>query len=320
MWKFEPILVPTIWGGNKIERIKKLSPSSDSIGESWEISGVAGRESVVAEGPDAGIKISRLIANYGPEILGKRNFERFGTRMPLLIKFIDAHSNLSVQVHPSAETAEKLGMGSGKTEMWYVISADSNSLLANGFASPVSPDTFIELAQSGEIMQKLNFLKVKEGDALFIPAGRVHAICGGAFLIEIQQTSDLTFRIYDYGRADKEGVRRDLHTELALQAINFDEKPEPPIDYVHSRNVPVNLVDTSYFTANVLDLDLEMIRNYSELDSFVAIVAISGNATLSTRNLTYDIAAGETVLVAAKEQSLTITPHGSFKAIETFIR
>lgn len=323
MWKFKPILVATIWGDDRIERLKRITPARGGVGESWEISGIAGRESVVAGGPDDGLTITQLIARDKGKLLGNRNYERFGAEMPLLIKLIDAGADLSVQVHPDSATAQKLGLGRGKTEMWYVVSAGSDALIANGFREPVDPDRFTELAKSGAIVDKLNFTKARCGDAHLIPAGRVHAICKGTFLIEIQQPSDLTFRIYDYDRRDSDGNPRALHIDHAREALNFSEPASPaPIKYTRHRNIPVNLVDTSFFTVNVLDLDREIRRNYSELDSFVAIVGVKGSATLTTHDRQMRIAAGETVLISADEDSVEITPHSGsgFRAVETFIR
>lgn len=242
MWIFNPILKSTIWGGERIATYKGIATDLEKVGESWELSGVEGDESVVAEGIDAGMTLPALIDRYGASLMGHRNYEKFGNRFPLLIKFIDAREDLSVQVHPDDAMSQKYGMPNGKTEMWFVLDAAEGARLANGFKNPVDPADYETLVKSGEIENVLNFVEIKPGDTYFIPAGRVHAIGKGAFVAEIQQTSDATYRLYDYHRKDKNGNERELHTELAKEAVNFNDTDGNPVDYKRVKNVPVNIV------------------------------------------------------------------------------
>lgn len=320
MWTFNPIYKTVIWGGKKIAAYKNISSPLSDIGESWELSGVCGSESVVSSGPDKGLTINDLIRRDGAALLGKKNYIRFGDTFPLLIKFIDAGRDLSVQVHPSDELAHKRGVESGKTEMWYVIGADKAARLVTGFKRKIEPSEYYSLVESGEIMDVLNFEEVTPGKVFYIPAGRVHAIGKGSFVVEIQQTSDVTYRLYDYKRKDKDGKERELHTELAFDAINFDDTDGKPIDYVSRVNFPVNLVTTPYFTTNLLKADHELIRDYSEWDTFVAIICTQGSAVLTAGTETHTLTTGHTILIPASCRSLTIRPNGLFEGIETFIK
>lgn len=319
MWIFKPILKQTIWGGDKIAPYKEIDSDLENVGESWELSGVKGSESVVSEGPDAGLTLPELIGRYGATLMGSRNYDRFGNRFPLLIKFIDAREDLSVQVHPDDTMAQKYGEPNGKTEMWYVLDAAPGAKLANGFRNPVNPQDYEALVESGEIENVLNFVEIKEGDTYFIPAGRVHAIGKGAFVAEIQQTSDATYRLYDYHRKDKNGNERELHTALAKEAVNFNDTDGNPVAYASKENVPVNLVRCPFFTTNVLEADHELVRDYSENDSFVALIITGGAATLSSGDDTLHVHHGQTVLIPASAKSVTITPTPSVSLLETYI-
>ncbi|MBD5203443.1 MAG: mannose-6-phosphate isomerase [Bacteroidales bacterium] len=320
MWKFEPILKTTIWGGDRIAVFKKISNTDTNIGESWELSGVEGSESIVSAGPDTGLTLTGLIDKYKSQLLGERNYTRFGHRFPLLIKFIDAREDLSVQVHPDDEMAARLGHSCGKSEMWYVLQAPEGARLANGFKTPVDPKDYDRLIETGEIEQVLNFNAISPGDVYFIPAGRVHAIGKGAFVAEIQQTSDDTFRLYDYHRKGPDGKERELHTELAREAIDFNDCSGKATSYTVHENIPVNVVTSTFFTTNVLALDHEMMRDYSEADTFVAIVATGGSAELVCGTQTTTIRQGETVLVSADSNSLILRPLEKFTALETYIK
>lgn len=315
MWIFTPFLKETIWGGTRIAPFKSIACDKDDIGESWELSGVSGSESVVASGPDAGTTLPQLLSRYGSAILGERNWQRFGTRFPLLIKFIDARQDLSVQVHPDDAMAHRLGMENGKTEMWYVIAADKGARLANGFRDPVDPADYERLVGTGEIEQVLNYQSIKPGDVFFIPAGRVHSIGTGSLVAEIQQTSEATFRLYDYHRKGPDGKERELHTELAKEAIRFDDTQGTPLKYTLRPDLPVTVVKCQHFTVNVMELSEEVMRDYSELDSFVVLIVIEGSATLrcgadkvSDVPTEMTVKQGETVLISASAKGLTITP------------
>lgn len=327
MWKFEPILKETLWGGKRIAPFKGIESDSDCVGESWELSGIAGSESIVADGPEKGMSLSELLEKFGAAILGERNYTRFGTRFPLLIKFIDAREDLSVQVHPDDAMAQRLGQSNGKTEMWYVVDAAPGAKLANGFREPVNPDDYERLVESGDIEKVLNFIPIKPGDVYFIPAGRVHSIGAGAFVAEIQQTSDATYRIYDYHRKDANGNERELHTALAKEAIDFNDTHGAPVNYIPRRDIPVNVVKCPFFTTNVMDLDEEVMRDYSELDSFVVLIVTEGEGTLhcgadavADKPTVMDVKRGDTILVSASAKGLTIIPaKKGLKLLETYV-
>lgn len=320
MWVFNPIFKSVIWGGERIAPFKSVVTDQKQIGESWEISGVPGSESIVASGPDKGLTLSQLLEKYGPKLLGGRNYQKYGNSFPLLIKFIDAADDLSVQVHPDDELARKRGSEFGKTEMWYVVDSAKDARLANGFNRKINPKEYEGLVKSGEIMDVLNFNPIKPGDAFFIPAGRVHAIGKGAFVAEIQETSDITYRLYDYKRRDKEGNERELHTEQAFEAINFNDTEGNAVNYVARRDMPVNLVTSPFFTTNLWRIDQEVMRNYSEWDTFVAIICTKGSATLTSGEESLEITAGTSVLIPAVSKAVTIKPHGMFEALETYIK
>lgn len=320
MWTFNPILKTLIWGGEKIAPYKGIRTALKNIGESWEISGVAGSESVVADGPDKGLTLSQLLEKYGEKLLGKKNYKKYGNSFPLLIKFIDAAHDLSVQVHPDDELARKRGSLFGKTEMWYVLGAEEGALLANGFNREVKPEEYKNLVDTGEIMDVLNFNPVKKGDAFYIPAGRVHAIGKGAFVAEIQETSDITYRLYDYKRKDENGNERELHTEEAFEAINFSDTDGHAVEYTAHPDVPVNLVTSPFFTTNLLDIDHEVMRDYSEWDTFVVIICTKGSARLTTSDSSIILNEGHSVLIPAYCKSLSIRPEGTFEALETYIK
>ncbi len=320
MWTFNPILKTLIWGGEKIAPYKGIETVQTGIGESWEISGVEGSESIVADGPDKGLTLTQLLEKYGESLLGKRNYKKYGNSFPLLIKFIDARDDLSVQVHPDDELANKRGSKFGKTEMWYVLGAEKDAVLANGFNREVKPEEYASLVSSGDIMDVLNFNPIKEGDVFYIPAGRVHAIGKGAFVAEIQETSDITYRLYDYKRKDAQGNERELHTEAAFDAINFSDTEGKAVEYSVHPDVPVNLVTSPFFTTNLWKIDHEVMRDYSEWDTFVAIICTKGAARLTTSDDDILLKEGHSVLIPASCKNLTIVPEGIFEALETYIK
>ena len=221
MYKFKPLLKQTLWGGNKIIAFKHLDQQMEHVGESWEVSGIKDCESIVAGGPDEGKGLNQLVHEQKEQLVGKENYERFGDEFPLLIKFIDAHQSLSIQVHPDEETAHRHGKRHGKTEMWYVLKSASDAQLYNGLRQHITPEEYKQMVEDGTITDALAHYKVHEGDVFFIPAGRIHAIGAGTFVAEIQQTSDVTYRIYDFKRKDKNGNYRELHTEKAAEAIDY---------------------------------------------------------------------------------------------------
>lgn len=320
MWTFQPILKSVIWGGEKIAPYKDIETDQIQIGESWEISGVRGSESIVASGPDAGLSLSELLRRYGSSLLGEKNFKKYGNDFPLLVKFIDAQKDLSVQVHPDDELAVQKGARFGKTEMWYVLGAEEGAVLANGFNRSVDPKEYKELVETGKIMDVLNFNTIKPGDAFYVPAGRVHAIGKGVFVVEIQETSDITYRLYDYKRKDAQGNERELHTEEAFEAIDFSDTDGKAVNYTVHPDLPVNLVTSPFFTTNLWNIDHEVIRDYSEWDTFVVIICTKGSARLTTVDDTLHLTSGHSVLIPASCKKLTIDPDGVFEGLETYIK
>lgn len=318
MWKFKPIFKHTVWGGTRIQPFKGLDVTAADIGESWEMSGIEGSESVVDGGPDNGLSLSELLRKYGAAILGERNYKRYGERFPLLIKLIDAEANLSVQVHPDDDMALRMGLPNGKTEMWYVIDARKGGRLAMGFKKPLDPDDYHQLVTSGDIEHELKYIDVHNGEVYIIPAGRVHSIGAGCLVAEIQQTSDATYRMYDYGRRDARGNARELHTEMAREAADFNDTDAQSEPYVPMRNIPVSLARCPYFTVNMLDLDSSVMRDYAELDSFIVFMVLKGNGRLlcgpdavANEPSMMTVRQGDTVLVSASAKGLTFEPEES---------
>lgn len=319
MWKFVPILKRTIWGGDKIALLKGL-PSADPVGESWEVSGLTGSESVVASGSDRGLALSELIARHGSDLLGEGNYEKFGNRFPLLVKFIDAADDLSVQVHPDNEKAILRGLPNGKAEMWYVMQADPGARLSTGFLRGLEKEEFRSLALGGDVEQVLRTEEVAPGDAFYIPGRRVHAIGKGCLIAEIQQTLDATFRVYDYGRRDAQGHTRELHLPDALDTIDFNDISEARLSYSHGQGEYAELVDSPYFTVNLINGSGCRLLDISSIGSFVLLVATEGCARLRTAVGTEMLRAGETVLIGACEKYVEIEPVEKFCCLETFVR
>lgn len=315
--KFEPLLKQTIWGGDKIIAFKHLNVQMEQVGESWEISGVPGNETVVSEGSLKGRKLNDLVAEYGAQLVGKANFERFGTEFPLLIKFIDARQDLSIQVHPTDEIAHRQGKERGKTEMWFALESDKGAQLYNGLKQKITPEEYKQMVENDTITEALSRYEVKEGDVFFIPAGRIHAIGAGCFVAEIQQTSDVTYRIYDFKRRDKNGNYRELHTELAAESIDYTVLENYRTEYNLKKNEPQQVVTCPYFTTAVYDLDEPMTLDYADLDSFVILIGLKGSGTLTCNGQTTSLNAGETVLIPATAKELKV--EGTVKFIETFV-
>lgn len=318
--KFEPILKQTLWGGDKIISFKQLNDTRKEVGESWEISAVEGSESIVAEGPDKGMTLTEVLSKYREELLGEANYARFGVKFPLLVKFIDARQDLSIQVHPSDELAKKRHNSMGKTEMWYVIGADKGAKLRSGFSEQITPKEYKDRVYNNTITEVLQEYDIQPGDVFFLPAGRVHSIGAGAFIAEIQQTSDVTYRIYDFDRKDSKGNARELHTDLAREAINFEVLDDYRTQYDVVENEPIELVACPYFTTSLYDMTEEITCDYSELDSFVIFVCVEGSCTLyDNEKNEVSFKAGETVLMPASTQEVTIVPNGKVKLLETYV-
>ena len=320
--KFEPILKQTLWGGDKIIPFKHLNETLPNVGESWEVSAVEGSESVVANGTDKGYTLPELVRKYKEELVGEANYARFGNKFPLLIKFIDAKLDLSIQVHPGDELAKKRHNSFGKNEMWYVIAADKGAKLISGFAEEITPKEYKDRVHNGTFAEVLQTCAIEPGDVFYVPAGRVHGIGAGAFVAEIQQTSDITYRIFDYNRKDKDGKSRELHTSQAMDAINFsDVQDDFRTEYERVQNEPVEMVASPYFTTSVYDMTEEITCDYSELDSFVIFICVEGSCRLTDDNQNeITLRAGETVLLPAAVQEVTIVPEGQrVKLLETYV-
>ena len=320
--KFEPILKQTLWGGDKIIPFKHLDETLPNVGESWEVSAVEGSESVVANGADKGYTLPEMVRKYKDELVGEANYARFGSKFPLLIKFIDAKLDLSIQVHPGDELAKKRHNSFGKNEMWYVIAADKGAKLISGFSEEITPKEYKDRVHNGTFAEVLQTCTIEPGDVFYVPAGRVHGIGAGAFVAEIQQTSDITYRIFDYNRKDKDGKSRDLHTSQAMDAINFsDVQDDFRTEYERIQNEPVEMVASPYFTTSVYDMTEEITCDYSELDSFVIFICVEGSCRLTDDNQNeITLRAGETVLLPAAVQEVTIVPEGGrVKLLETYV-
>lgn len=310
--KFRPILKSVVWGGEKIAPFKEITTDQHNIGESWELSGVKGNESVVANGEYAGRTITELVHEFKGRLIGQKNYEKTGDQFPLLIKFIDAKQDLSIQVHPDDELAAARHNGSkGKTEMWYVVAADKDAHLMSGLTQKITPDEYEQRVNNHTITDVLHDYKVAPGDVFFLPAGRIHSIGSGSFIAEIQQTSDITYRIYDFGRLGLDGKPRELHTELAKAAIDYTVYPDYKTSYEKETGKENVLVDCSYFTTSMYELDRPFTRDLKDMDSFLVVICIAGKGTLKdAEGNEVTMHQGETVLVPADCTEVTFTPEG----------
>ena len=317
MYKFEPLLKQTLWGGDKIIPFKHLNTQTERVGESWEISGVKDNETIVANGPDKGKSLNQLVSEQKAKLVGEENYQRFGDEFPLLVKFIDARQDLSIQVHPNDETARRQGKSRGKTEMWYTLESAPGAHLYNGLKKKITPEEYERMVADDTIVDALARYEVKEGDVFFIPAGRIHAIGSGCFVAEIQETSDVTYRIYDYKRKDKDGNYRELHTKEAAQSIDYTVLPNYRAGYEPILNEGVQLVECPYFTTAVYDLTEPMTLDYSELDSFVILIAVKGGGTIKANGEEMTFKMGDTILLPATTTEVKI--EGTIKFLETFV-
>ncbi len=320
MYKFIPILKSPLWGGEKIATYKQIATDRKQIGESWELSGVEGDVSVLAEGPDAGKTLTELLARDKERLLGSRNYERFGTEFPLLIKFIDAREDLSIQVHPDDRLAWERHRSKGKTEMWYVVAADEGAHLRSGFTRQVTPAEYEKSVADDTITDLLTDHEVRPGDVFFLPAGRIHSIGAGSFIAEIQQTSNITYRIYDFNRRDANGNLRELHTEQAKEAIDYSVETDYRTHYEAVKDRPVELVACPYFTTTLYDLTRPCEIDLAATDSFLVVMCIEGSGTLTDdQGSAMPLRQGETVLVPASAKSLSVSPQSGIKLLTSRI-
>lgn len=315
--KFKPILKEKIWGGKKLNKFLNKQSNSPKVGESWEISDIEGVTSVVINGELKGKSLKELLEIYKSDLIGDKNYKVFGNKFPLLIKFIDAKEDLSIQLHPNDELAAKRHNSFGKTEMWYVMQADENSNLIVGFNQDVTPDTYLKHLEEKTLTKILNFDKVKEGDTYFIEVGRVHAIGAGVMLAEIQQTSDITYRVYDWDRVDNQGNERALHNDLALDAINFNMKNDFRASYSETENHPNKMVSCTYFTTHYFHINTTLEKENTQ-DSFLIYICVDGEAEISANSVSERIAKGETILLPAAIKSYHIKAENA-KLLEVYV-
>ncbi len=297
--KFEPILKERLWGGTKLKEVLGKPISSDITGESWEISAVKGDVSMITNGSLAGMSLQELIDSAPIDLLGKSVFERFGADFPILIKFIDAKQDLSVQLHPNDALAKERHNSFGKTEMWYIMDADENANLIVGFNKEVTKETYSASLENNTLLDLLNYETVQEGDTFFINTGKIHAIGAGVLLAEIQQTSDITYRVFDFNRKDKDGNYRELHTDLALDAIDYTKKDDFKVGYSHQPNAVNAMVDCPYFKTNFIELTQDMDIDVSHRDSFTILMCVGGSVGVENEYGSVTLQKGETTLLPA---------------------
>ena len=318
--KFEPILKDKIWGGSRLKTIlNKNISDANQCGESWEVSGLVGDESMIVNGFLAENNLNELLEIYMTELVGERNYEQYGLGFPLLIKFIDAQDNLSVQVHPDDELAQRKYEQNGKTEMWHVIAAEPGSGLYVGFSQTVTKEQFQDALEQGTVANLLQFHPVQPGDTFMIPAGTVHAIGKGVLLAEIQQPSDITFRVFDWNRVDNEGNPRELHVEEALEAIHFDEPTQDfKVQYQPTLNKTVKLVRSEFFNTNLLEFDQPLNKSFAEIDSFVIYICLNGQILLAYGDHRERLETGEVVLIPADIEEVQLLPAHKSKVLEVY--
>ncbi|RNL95271.1 class I mannose-6-phosphate isomerase [Sinomicrobium pectinilyticum] len=316
--KFTPILKERLWGGTKLRDVLGKEISSDITGESWELSAVPGDVSVVANGPYKDKSLQELMDTHGAALLGESVLSRFGTEFPILIKFIDAKQDLSIQLHPNDELARKRHNSFGKTEMWYIMQADEGAELIVGFNKNVTKEEYTANLEKNTLTDILNYEKVKEGDTFFINTGKVHAIGAGVLLAEIQQTSDVTYRIYDFNRRDKDGNTRELHTEQALDAIDYEKKDDFKVAYTKEKNVSNTMVECPYFTTNYMDVEGHLEHDITGRDSFSIYMCVDGEAEIAIGEITEKVRKGETVLIPATTEMVNLISDKA-KLLEVYI-
>lgn len=318
--KFEPIYKERIWGGNKLRTQLHKNVSGKAIGESWEVSDVDGEPSVVAEGTLKGKTLQELSETFQEALLGEKVYKQFGTKFPLLIKYIDAKSDLSIQVHPNDELAQQRHNSFGKTEMWYVMHADEGAKLMVGFNQEVTKEDYQQHVENDTLTEILNFEEVQKGDVYFLPTGRIHAIGGGIVLAEIQQTSDITYRIYDWNRVDAEGNSRELHTALALDAIDYTKQDNYKTTYTATQNNSTTLVDCPYFTTNLIPFTGKKHINHDDKDSFVIYMCVKGNVLFEANEYKNELKFGETLLLPASLKNIKIGSKEASELLEVYIK
>ena len=318
--KFEPILKDKVWGGFALERHFNKQPEGlPNIGESWELSAVEGNLSVASNGFLAGNNIEELIDVYMGDITGDAVYEKFGNKFPLLFKFIEAGEDLSIQVHPGDKMAREKHNDFGKTEMWYILESEKDAKIYTGFREGVTREMYLRAVTDGTIPDLLFVEDADPGDTFFTPAGRIHAIGKGVVLVEIQQTSDLTYRISDWNRQSNGSVKRELHLDLALEAMDFSAAGKVKIRKEPVLNVTENLVDCEFFTTSIIHFDREIRKDYTNIDSFIVYLCIEGNFSIHWDDHMETVTRGETVLIPAMLKSLVLKPGPEARILEVYI-
>lgn len=318
---FEPNLHETVWGGQKLTAWKGLA-AKDHIGESWEVSCVDSSPSVIANGTWTGYTLNEVISKHPEAILGRGVSKKYDAKLPLLVKFIDARRDLSVQVHPDDEMAKRLHDKNGKSEMWYVLDAEPGAYLYSGFKEELSPEEYKRKVSDGSIVSALAKHEVKPGDVFYLPAGRVHAICSGILLAEVQQSSDVTYRIFDYNRPGLDGKPRELHTELAAEALSFQVEKDYRTDYAEDTNRAISVIDSPYFSVRVAEMTKTFHRNLIKYDSFVISMCLKGDCRIKIRSTGDEIVLreGHSCLIPAAIADYDITPvNGSTRILDAYI-
>lgn len=319
--KFKPLFRDKIWGGQKIKTILNQDFGDiPNCGELWALSGYPGSESIVDNGFLAGNDLNELVEIYMDELVGEKNHQMYGNVFPILIKILDASDWLSIQVHPDDNLAHQRGLEGGKTEMWYILQADDNAKLISGFNQKLNQQIYLRKLEEKKLPEIMNFEEVKAGEVYYMPAGRVHALGPGVLLAEIQQTSDTTYRIYDWDRKDDQGNERDLHIEEAMAAIDFEVAESYKSSYVKKKNETASLVKSEHFFTNLIDLDLPIEKDFTEVDSFVIYLCVEGFCELDDEE--HDkvlMSPGEVVLVPATATHINLKPLNTAKIIEVFI-
>jgi mannose-6-phosphate isomerase len=318
--KFNSIFKDKIWGGNRIKTVMGMDYGEMlNCGEAWLLSGVENDQSVVSNGFLAENELSELLEVYMEDLVGEKNFESFGNQFPILVKIIDANDWLSIQVHPDDDLAKKRGLLAGKTEMWYMLDSEKDAEIIVGFNKEMNKGKFKSLLEKKNLKSVLNYEKVKEGDVFYVPAGRIHAIGPGTLLAEIQQTSDTTYRVYDWDRIDIDGTMRELHIDEAMDAIDFKAQKEYKTEYSSKKNETSKLVESPYFTTNMIELDVPLMKDYTELDSFVIYLCVDGAYALLYGGEKVIAQKGESILIPATMGEVNIIPAPNAKILEVYI-
>jgi len=317
--KFVPILKEKIWGGTKLKSILNKNLKSNKTGESWEVSSVKGDISIIANGYLKGKNLQDILSEYKEELVGKRVYSTYKNEFPLLVKFIDAQDDLSIQVHPGDKIAKERHNSFGKTEMWYVIDSDKGSELISGFNQTINKETYQSKLKSGKVTDIVNSEEVKSGDVFSIPVGRVHAIKSGILLAEIQQTSDITYRIYDWNRVDDKGNKRELHTEYALDALDYKKYDNYKTDYTIIKNERILLDKNLYFETNLFELTENKKLTYYNIDSFVIYMIMEGEVNIKFDKGSINAKKGESVLIPAIITELELELIKETKLLEVYI-